>query len=214
MLLCWFVLFFLHFIIAVIHPHHHHHHTTGKTSSRLASVVLYCFRKATLSLLRDFMADHPLASQRHFGDFMEWLVPRTEVYSMKLPDHFMLIGNVGLADYKACLQQAKPEGEKQPPVPMEKKVYARVGLVGNPSDGFFGKTISLSIENFWAKVTIVESDRLVSNVWCVVCAVCVCVCCVKHIYSCLRSFFPPNSTDLFIFSFFLFGPGPRTTPAQ
>ncbi len=25
-------------------------------------------------------------------------------------------------------------------------------LMGNPSDGFFGKTISLSIKNFWAEV--------------------------------------------------------------
>ena len=26
--------------------------------------------------------------------------------------------------------------------------------MGNPSDGFHGKTIALSIENFWAEVTI------------------------------------------------------------
>ncbi|KAI9341176.1 ribosomal protein S5 domain 2-type protein [Obelidium mucronatum] len=32
--------------------------------------------------------------------------------------------------------------------------YARVGLMGNPSDGFFGKTISLLIKNFHATVTI------------------------------------------------------------
>ena len=33
--------------------------------------------------------------------------------------------------------------------------------MGNPSDGFFGKTISLSIKNFWAEVTICESARLI-----------------------------------------------------
>ena len=32
--------------------------------------------------------------------------------------------------------------------------------MGNPSDGFHGKTISLSIENFWAEVTIEERERL------------------------------------------------------
>ena len=32
--------------------------------------------------------------------------------------------------------------------------------MGNPSDGFFGKTISLSILNFWAEATIWESPRL------------------------------------------------------
>ena len=40
----------------------------------------------------------------------------------------------------------------------------RVGLMGNPSDGFHGKTISMSIENFWAEVTIKESEKLVSFV--------------------------------------------------
>ena len=36
--------------------------------------------------------------------------------------------------------------------------------MGNPSDGFHGKTISMSIENFWAEVTIKESEKLVSFV--------------------------------------------------
>ena len=37
----------------------------------------------------------------------------------------------------------------------------RVGLIGNPSDGFNGKTISLTIGNFWAEVTIKPSTKLV-----------------------------------------------------
>ena len=40
--------------------------------------------------------------------------------------------------------------------------------MGNPSDGFHGKTIALSIANFWAEVTIIESAKLVRHV-CVVC---------------------------------------------
>jgi hypothetical protein len=35
--------------------------------------------------------------------------------------------------------------------------------MGNPSDGFNGKTISMSIANFWAEVTIQESQQLVSE---------------------------------------------------
>lgn len=35
--------------------------------------------------------------------------------------------------------------------------------MGNPSDGFHGKTISLSIKNFWAEVTIIESKELVGT---------------------------------------------------
>lgn len=39
----------------------------------------------------------------------------------------------------------------------------RVGLMGNPSDGFNGKTIAMSISNFWAEVTLVESQTLVTT---------------------------------------------------
>eukprot|EP00911_Craspedida_sp_UC1_P002995 UC1_evm5s2186 len=42
-----------------------------------------------------------------------------------------------------------------------RRAYARVGLMGNPSDGFFGKTISLSIANYWAQAQIKPSARLV-----------------------------------------------------
>jgi glucuronokinase len=40
------------------------------------------------------------------------------------------------------------------------KAYARAGLVGNPSDGYFGKTISFIIRNYWAEVTLFESPEL------------------------------------------------------
>ncbi|KAG2230661.1 hypothetical protein INT48_005617 [Thamnidium elegans] len=42
--------------------------------------------------------------------------------------------------------------------PLHIKSYARVGLMGNPSDGFFGKTMSLLISNFWAEVTLIPND--------------------------------------------------------
>jgi glucuronokinase len=37
--------------------------------------------------------------------------------------------------------------------------FARAGLIGNPSDGYFGKTISFVIRNFAAKVRIWESPH-------------------------------------------------------
>jgi glucuronokinase len=39
-------------------------------------------------------------------------------------------------------------------------VFARAGLLGNPSDGYGGKTISLSIENFHAQVELQACDKL------------------------------------------------------
>ncbi|CAO3632065.1 unnamed protein product [Cunninghamella echinulata] len=41
---------------------------------------------------------------------------------------------------------------------IRKKAYARVGLMGNPSDGFYGKTMSLLISNFWAQVTLIPNN--------------------------------------------------------
>ncbi|KAF7727646.1 hypothetical protein EC973_007304 [Apophysomyces ossiformis] len=43
--------------------------------------------------------------------------------------------------------------------PIHTKAYARVGLMGNPSDGFYGKTISLLISNFWAETTLIPNRR-------------------------------------------------------
>lgn len=44
---------------------------------------------------------------------------------------------------------------------IETRAYARAGLLGNPSDGFYGKTIALSVRNFGASVKLYESPELV-----------------------------------------------------
>lgn len=41
------------------------------------------------------------------------------------------------------------------------KSFARIGLIGNPSDGYSGKTLSAICKNFCAEVTLQESDQLV-----------------------------------------------------
>lgn len=43
---------------------------------------------------------------------------------------------------------------------IETYAYGRAGLLGNPSDGYFGKTISLLIRNFRARVILYPSARL------------------------------------------------------
>ena len=35
--------------------------------------------------------------------------------------------------------------------------YARAGLLGNPSDGYFGRTISISVKNFGAHISLMEA---------------------------------------------------------
>jgi glucuronokinase len=41
-----------------------------------------------------------------------------------------------------------------------KRAYARAGLLGNPSDAYHGKTISLSVRNYWAEVVLYEWDAV------------------------------------------------------
>ncbi|HEV59051.1 MAG TPA: GHMP kinase [Phycisphaerales bacterium] len=40
------------------------------------------------------------------------------------------------------------------------KAYPRVGLIGNPSDGYFGRTIGFAFTNFCAEVILYESPEL------------------------------------------------------
>jgi len=47
---------------------------------------------------------------------------------------------------------------------IRRRAYARAGLLGNPSDGYFGKTISVIVRNFAAEVVLYEWDQ-VEIVW-------------------------------------------------
>ena len=42
----------------------------------------------------------------------------------------------------------------------EATVYARAGLIGNPSDGYYGKCIRFIFRNFAAKVSLYESPEV------------------------------------------------------
>jgi glucuronokinase len=46
------------------------------------------------------------------------------------------------------------------PVVVEGHAFARAGVLGNPSDGYFGRTLSVILRNFQATVTLEESADL------------------------------------------------------
>ncbi|XP_030077510.1 glucuronokinase 1 isoform X3 [Microcaecilia unicolor] len=135
----------------------------GTTDSRLASVVFYCFQRKTLNCLSEFLSLYENTEDRVLGKFMEWLinVAKVPVYGMKLPTGFQLIGQVGLSDYTKWLTfySAKKTGNTVKAITC--RSYARIGIIGNPSDGYYGKTIAMTIANFWAEATICESKHLV-----------------------------------------------------
>jgi glucuronokinase len=43
---------------------------------------------------------------------------------------------------------------------IRKRAYARAGLMGNPSDGYGGKTISVNVRNFWAEAVLYEWETV------------------------------------------------------
>lgn len=43
---------------------------------------------------------------------------------------------------------------------IDARAYARAGLLGNPSDGYFGKTISLIVKNFGVQIVLYQSPEL------------------------------------------------------
>ena len=43
---------------------------------------------------------------------------------------------------------------------IRRRAFARAGLIGNPSDGYHGKTISIIVRNFWAEVVLYEWDSV------------------------------------------------------
>ena len=43
---------------------------------------------------------------------------------------------------------------------IESQAYARAGVIGNPSDGYYGKTIACIVKNFSARVLLYESPEL------------------------------------------------------
>ncbi len=43
---------------------------------------------------------------------------------------------------------------------IETRAFARAGLLGNPSDGYFGKTISIIVRNFGAHISLYETPEL------------------------------------------------------
>jgi len=43
---------------------------------------------------------------------------------------------------------------------IRKRAYARAGLIGNPSDGYNGRTLAISVRNFFAEVVLYEWDEV------------------------------------------------------
>jgi len=106
------------------------------------------------------------ASMFSFGRFVEHAVEtlRLPFWGMRMPGAFFLIGAAAsLEEYQqldACFKRQPNSEGRGGKSHVRTKTYARVGLMGNPSDGFNGKTLATTVSNFWASVELWESEQL------------------------------------------------------
>jgi hypothetical protein len=107
---------------------------------------------ANLSLTKDLLFNN--LSNSHLNQLVQQLKD-TISFEEVVDTSFMEV------EHEASLQAAKDSLHhtiqaklSHLPDSTEEHCYARVGLMGNPSDGFQGKTLSFLIENFYASVTI------------------------------------------------------------
>lgn len=101
------------------------------------------------------------SGQMSFGIFLEHAIGHLQMpfWGMRMPGAFFLIGAyAGREEYQQLEALFANDARDEPHICV--KAFARIGLMGNPSDGFCGKTISVTVENFWASVELWCSDRL------------------------------------------------------
>jgi hypothetical protein len=79
----------------------------------------------------------------------------SNIFSMNFTSSFIPVEN-----YLSSPLSISHEISSIPLKTVIEKCHARIGLMGNPSDGFGGKTLSCLISNFEATVTITEVDSL------------------------------------------------------
>ena len=155
-----------------------------QTTSRNACPALYAYRTTTVPAIHQFIeetAHLPLNDRDAPGKLLSWLIEQHKVpiYAYKVKGRFD-IGN--LSEYRSTLAYFTSKWQEtlhavdtsahsnsnhpSPPPPPVLRTYvcqkcpARVGFMGNPSDGFEGKTLSFLIDNFFATVTIHANERV------------------------------------------------------
>ena len=138
-----------------------------ETKSRLASPPVYGLRVETLQQIKDFFKEKENEHRDKKdspGTFIQWLIEKRKIDNTLLNNPLYVslisgrfdIGNID--EYKHAvavfgLTNIAMKTKQLPKVSIGRS-YARVGFYGNPSDGYHGKTISFTIQNFRTEVII------------------------------------------------------------
>ncbi|KAJ3372399.1 hypothetical protein HDU91_003445 [Kappamyces sp. JEL0680] len=99
-----------------------------------------------------------------FEVLLRWLEQNTTVTRVPVQEPPLVLGwlsvHSGIDDYHGRFQElfGRAPSRSVQVAPIETRVHARIGLVGNPSDGFFGKCISCLIKNFYATCVLLPNQ--------------------------------------------------------
>ena len=136
----------------------------SETSSRRACPAIYAYRKSSFSHIFDFVRKSkglPLEEHDAPGKLLSYLISQSDsirIFGHEIDGRFD-IGS--LDEYESTLHYFEDRMTRRLsslPTEASNTCYARCGLIGNPSDGFGGKTISFLIKNFSAIVLVKSSD--------------------------------------------------------
>lgn len=135
--------------------------SVAESPSNLACAPVYVLRRSAWCSFGEFMTSHadaPLEKRDAPGFWVRWAIPRLPCAVLQVPDR-VDIG--GLAHYRDALHRFGAAGAPRAPnEPAVGRAHARAGLLGNPSDGYRGKTIAVSLasEGF-AEVVASPAER-------------------------------------------------------
>ena len=135
---------------------------------RLGSPMFYIFSQKTAAQIIDVVAKTKGGIPLSCGRLIELLVAQqNEFYGMRLPSAFGIMNcDSKLATFRDFERIFAANDVGQPASfdsvrSVTVRSYARAGLIGNPSDGMYGKTLGVTVSNFWAEVHLSASERIV-----------------------------------------------------
>jgi glucuronokinase len=137
--------------------------SAGSEGALLALAPVYSIPSSALQSLLDLHKSGAVLPQSH-GELVNWLIARQQISYAHI--QCARCFNIDTVDeYLSAAAHFDSEHSRELaalPTAVSYSCPARVGLMGNPSDGFNGKTLSFVLENFCARVDICAtcaSDR-------------------------------------------------------
>lgn len=145
---------------------------------RLGSPMFYIFSQTTVQQVERIVKHHIESnggSPLSCGKLVEMLIQQqqsqssssTNFYGLRLPSAFGIMNcDSKMSTFRDFERIFNSSNIDQPTSfdsisSIHVRSYARVGLMGNPSDGMYGKTLGLTVSNFWAEVHLSASERVV-----------------------------------------------------